>query len=107
MSAQSPAYPPYPPHRNSQSLDLNAPPAPPPKPNSQEVSRRGTPAGGQHIPPPLLPTETLGTYGTTEYASPGQQGRLREIVHAQDIQDPGDQWLPKILEDKSSVTLRI
>lgn len=108
MSSPTPAYPPYQSHRNSQSFDPNLPPAPPPKPSSQEVSRRSTPAGSQPLPlpPPPQLQEAFGTYGgSSEDPQPSQQARLREGVYAQQTQDPGEQWLPKILEDKSSVKL--
>ncbi len=108
MSSPSPAYPPYQSHRNSQSFDPNLPPAPPPKPSSREVSRRSTPAGSQPLPPPPPPQsqEAFGTYGGGSNGPQlPQQARLLEGVYAQPTQDPGEQWLPKILEDKSSVTL--
>ena len=108
MSAPSPAYPPYQPHRNSQSFDPNAPPAPPPKPSSQEVSRRSTPAGNQALipPPPPQQREQFGIHGGVSDGSQfAQQARMREATYAQQSQDPGEHWLPKILEDKSSVTL--
>jgi hypothetical protein len=108
MSSPSPAYPPYQPHRNSQSFDPNAPPAPPPKPSSQEVSRRSTPAGSQSLlpPPPAQQQEPFGTHGGgSGDLQLAQQARMREATYAQHSQDPGEQWFPKILEDKSSVTL--
>ncbi|TVY20545.1 hypothetical protein LARI1_G001588 [Lachnellula arida] len=103
------AYPPYQPHRNSQSFDPNAPPAPPPKPSSQEVSRRSTPAGSQSLPPPPPPQpEGFGTYGASDDPRSFQQARFSssEVLYAEQIQDPGERWLPKILEDKTFVTLR-
>jgi hypothetical protein len=102
-----PAYPTYQPHQNSQSFDPNTPPAPPPKPSSQEVSRRSTPAGSPLPPPPQPSREGFGTYddGGADTPQSSEQGRLREIAYAQQVEDPGEQWLPKILEDKSSVTL--
>jgi len=108
MSSPSPAYPSYQPVRNSQSFDPNAPPAPPPKPSGQEVSRRSTPAGSQPVvPPPPSQQQQQDQFGTR--ASDGlqhvQQARMGEAAYAQHSQDPGDQWLPRILEDKSSVTL--
>lgn len=107
----SPAYARYSSHRNSQSFDPNTPPAPPPKPSSQEVSRRNTPAGTQPWPPPPHPQqqETFGTSGGTPKDQQSmQQARFPEGAHAQQqLQDPGEQWLPKILEDKSSVTLLV
>jgi len=112
MSSSS-AFPPYQPHRNSQSFDPNAPPAPPPKPGSQEVSRRGTPAGTQPLPPPPPPLppqqDNFGTYGHgLEDRQSTQQGRLStEVTKVDQIQDPGDQWLPKILENKTLVFFRL
>ncbi|CZS90875.1 hypothetical protein WAI453_003917 [Rhynchosporium graminicola] len=109
MSSPSPAYPAYQTHRNSQSFDSNLPPAPPPKPSSQEVSRRGTPAGSQPLPPPPPPPpqtqtqiqEALGAYrANSEDLQTSQQARFRERQYAQQTQDPGEEWLPKILEDK-------
>ena len=93
--------PPYS-HRNSQSFTPNMPPAPPPKPQNGETSsssRRSTPAGnGPPLPPPP-PDTTTGSY----IGDPrSQQDRA---AYAQQIPDPGAQWLPKILEDKSCVTL--
>jgi hypothetical protein len=108
MSASSPAYPPYQPHRNSQSFDPNTPPAPPPKPSSQEVSRRSTPAGSQSLipPPPAQQQDSFRTHeGGSEDPQFTQQARMREAAYAQHTQDPGEQWLPKILEDKSYVML--
>ncbi len=108
MSSPSPAYAPYQPNRSSQSFDPNAPPAPPPKPSSQEVSRRSTPAGTQSLipPPPAQKEEPFGTLGGVfEDPQLPQQARMREAAYAQHSQDPGEQWLPKILEDKSYVML--
>ncbi|EPE26874.1 Endosomal sorting complex assembly [Glarea lozoyensis ATCC 20868] len=104
--SSSPAFPSYQPHRHSQSYAPNGPPAPPPKPNSQEVSRRSTPAGSQPLPPPPLPPQqaNFGTYGRglEDPQSSSQQGRFNtEVTNIDQIPDPGDQWLPKILEDKS------
>lgn len=106
MSSPSPAYPSYQSHRNSQSFDPNTPPAPPPKPSSQEVSRRSTPAGTQPLPPPPPPhqQEAIGSYdGQYDDRQSIQQGQV--AAAAQNIQDPGEQWLPKILEDKSKQDL--
>lgn len=104
MSSPSSAYPSYQSHRNSQSFDPNTPPAPPPKPGSQEVSRRSTPAGSQPLPPPPPhQQEVAGSYGGSyENPQPIQQAQMSAI---QSAQDPGEQWLPKILEDKSKQDL--
>ncbi|KAL8371022.1 hypothetical protein RB595_001056 [Gaeumannomyces hyphopodioides] len=72
----------------------SAPPVLPPKPGSHEASRMGTPAASQSPRPPPFPD---------------QQGGLPEAtsgVQPQQIpDDPGDQWLPKMLEDKSKQDL--
>lgn len=99
MSSSPSTYPTssYTPHRNSQSysgIDPDAPPPPPPKPNSRDVSRQGTPAGtgNQSFPRP----------GESSVQYEGRQGTVSR-EQPQQIQDPGDQWLPKILMDKSYV----
>ncbi|ESZ91347.1 hypothetical protein SBOR_8255 [Sclerotinia borealis F-4128] len=88
------------PHRNSQSysgIDPNAPPPPPPKPNSQDVSRQGTPAGTGNQSFPRSGEKTSMQYEERHDDSPREQ--------PQQIQDPGDQWLPKMLKDKSKQDL--
>ncbi|TVY48287.1 hypothetical protein LOCC1_G001444, partial [Lachnellula occidentalis] len=107
MSSPSTAYPPYQPNRNSQVFDPNAPPAPPPKPSSQEISRRSTPAGGQPLPPPPPQPEGFGTYGASDDPRSLQQARFSssEVLYADQIRDPGERWLPKILEDKTKQNL--
>jgi hypothetical protein len=87
-------------HRMSQSFDPNIPPAPPPKPSSQEVSRQSTPAAGLSLPAPPLDGQRAyspATAGQQYY----DQASMRDA--AQIPQDPGDRWLPKLLEDKSCV----
>jgi len=96
--------PSYAPHGISQSFDPNIPPAPPPKPGSQEVSRQGTPAAGQALPPP--PPDAERSYMQDSESHPHQEDRrIRDEARAQKIQDPSDRWLPKILEDKSKQDL--
>lgn len=88
--------PSYASHRMSQQFDLNTPPLPPPKPNSQEVSRQGTPASaGQH----LLPLETPRVFEQSPQSSE------QAAAQAWSSQDPGPKWLPKILENKSYVCI--
>lgn len=103
MSFSSPAYPSYQSHPNSLESDPNLPPAPPPKPGSQEVSRHNTPAGSQPLPPPPQTKEAFTSGGGTSDASL-QHPRARDGVYSHQMGDPGDNWLPKVLEDKSSVT---
>ena len=86
--------------RNSQHFDPNTPP-PPPKPNSQDLSRRSTPAGSYApLPPPKQDTFGASNPAVND-AQYLQHTRLQDAAHAEHIQDPGEQWLPKILEDKS------
>jgi hypothetical protein len=59
-----------------------------------------TPAGGTAPPPPPLPEAitagliAAGTPAGAEYYDP-------QSSQQQEMADPGDQWLPKFLEDKS------
>lgn len=100
------AYPPpndlpsYADHRASGSFDPNVPPRPPPKPRSEDVSRQSTPVLSQfpHQPSPLGAKPSPPTPERSLYAEQvGPQGA------PQAIPDPGPNWLPKILEDKSYV----
>lgn len=99
-------YPPYQGNiaRNS-FYDSNAPPAPPPKPNSQEASRRGTPAGGTPFPPSGPPgadnynTERTGTQDFSNV----QRANTPAAPQREVIQDPGENWLPEALKDVSFV----
>jgi hypothetical protein len=91
-------FPPYAAHRLSYSFDPNLPPAPPPKPSSQEVSRQGTPAANQSLPPPPL-GEQRGYTQVAESQQDEEQARVRDA--AERLQDPGDRWLPRLLQDKS------
>ncbi|KAI0197718.1 hypothetical protein F4808DRAFT_288013 [Astrocystis sublimbata] len=92
------------------------PPVPPPKPNSHDVSRLGTPAGNSPRPQPPLPDNARGggpegmTVSGTSSISNGSIDASGLILapagHVQEpIPDPGDAWLPKILEDKSKQDL--
>jgi hypothetical protein len=92
--------PPYAGHRLSYSYDPNMPPAPPPKPNSQEVSRQSTPATSQSLPLP-----TTGEQRGYIQAPDGRRDQEQAGMHeaAERSQDPGDRWLPKLLQDKSYV----
>ncbi|KAI1824245.1 hypothetical protein F4861DRAFT_539267 [Xylaria intraflava] len=96
------------------------PPIPPPKPNSHDVSRLGTPSTNSPRPPPPIPdgaysgglesmeSNNGGMPMTTDAsglipAPPAPGGPTRE--QQEPIPDPGDRWLPKILEDKSKQDL--
>ena len=93
--------PPYAAHRLSYSFDPNLPPAPPPKPSSQEVSRQGTPAVSQSLPAPPLGEHRGHNQVAEVQQDEEQQVRMRDA--AKRIQDPGDRWLPRLLQDKSYV----
>ncbi|KAI8629090.1 hypothetical protein F5Y19DRAFT_89441 [Xylariaceae sp. FL1651] len=96
------------------------PPIPPPKPSSHDVSRLGTPAGNSPRPPPPVPDngyssglESLGnTSGrpfTTDASglipAPTMALGASTRQQQQPIPDPGETWLPRILEDKSKQDL--
>ena len=73
------------------AFHASTPPAPPPKPGSHETSRRGTPFGPPQPPPP-----------------PGADdddvaGALPPFPQADAGPDPGEGWLPGLLQDKSCV----
>ncbi|CAK7220848.1 hypothetical protein SCUCBS95973_004295 [Sporothrix curviconia] len=73
-----------------------AAPIPPPKPGSHDASRRSTPVTTQSPrQPPLPPTPTT----LPEAAA------YAHVTAPPNIADPGDAWLPKILEDKSKQDL--
>ncbi|KXX75430.1 Vacuolar protein sorting-associated protein 37C [Madurella mycetomatis] len=75
-----------------------APPAPPPKPlGSHDVSRMSTPASAQLPRPPPLPEAIA-----SELAAVAAEGHT---MPTQSIPDPGDQWLPMFLQDKSKQDL--
>jgi hypothetical protein len=67
----------------------STPPVPPPKPGSHDASGINTPTTAGY-PPPVTTSE--GRQLPSAVAPPPNQ-----------IPDPGDQWLPQILQDKSYV----
>ncbi|KAK0754040.1 hypothetical protein B0T18DRAFT_424482 [Schizothecium vesticola] len=75
----------------------HTPPPPPPKP----ASRMSTPSDNIQParPPPPLPAETTG--------DPAAHADYRQQNQQAIIPDPGDTWLPKILEDKSKQDLTV
>lgn len=77
------------------------PPVPPPKSgSSHEASRIGTPSGvlSQTQSPRPAPVPNSAADSTLPEAASSLQ-----VARPEPIEDPGDQWLPKILEDKSWV----
>lgn len=81
------------------------PPVPPPKPGSHETSRMGTPSTSQSPRPPPIPDYSRPQNLPEAVAAGGarpQAGQQQQQVEP----DPGDQWLPRFLEDKSWVTSR-
>lgn len=91
--------------QSPRSMYAHTPPAPPPKPpgNHHDASRISTPAGAGHVPrPPPLPEAVSAGLGRGSGAPPSSA----EYNAAQSLEmaDPGDQWLPKFLEDKSCVS---
>ncbi|KAK7940804.1 uncharacterized protein PG986_013191 [Apiospora aurea] len=82
------------------------PPIPPPKPSSHEASRLGTPATTQSPRPPPIPDSGKdGNRRSMVTDSAGLIPAARQIQPPEEIPDPGEQWLPRILEDKSKQDL--
>ncbi|KAM3561714.1 hypothetical protein MY1884_002249 [Beauveria asiatica] len=92
------------------------PPAPPPKPGSHETSRMATPSGAgssSSVPPPPPPPPGYGNYGANEplqlqhvqaadaEAGVQQQQQQQQLDVPQPMPDPGENWLPEMLQDKS------
>src|SRR5438045_7134147 len=98
------------------------PPAPPPKPNSQDISRQGTPASGHDPSPPPPPLSEQKAEAHVQQQQ--QQQHQHQHQHQQQdeeeeeeekeevrgsaagndterVRDPGDRWLPKLLQDKT------
>jgi len=74
----------------------HTPPAPPPKP----ASRMSTPSGAHSPrPAPLPETRSVGEFDAALSAR-GQPLAARH-QQAQTAVDPGEQWLPRFLQDKS------
>lgn len=84
----------------------HTPPAPPPKPGNHDTSGMSTPVlvgPSSHTPRPPPPLPEAVTAGGLHSADVGAAASNGALVQAQDIPDPGDQWLPKFLQDKSYV----
>ncbi|KAH8675284.1 hypothetical protein BX600DRAFT_507534 [Xylariales sp. PMI_506] len=95
------------------------PPVPPPKPIGQEASRLGIVSASQSPRPgSLSDSATNGTDGTGRGLPTESSGLILAPARPNsqypqqtpapppaDIPDPGDQWLPKFLEDKSKQDL--
>ncbi|KAI5462991.1 hypothetical protein BGZ63DRAFT_353115 [Mariannaea sp. PMI_226] len=80
------------------------PPVLPPKPGSHETSRLATPKSADfHYPPPPPPPQQQLADGDRLAGANRNSGFVADVPEA--IPDPGDQWLPKILEDKSTQDL--
>ncbi|KAH0498758.1 hypothetical protein TgHK011_005996 [Trichoderma gracile] len=89
------------------------PPILPPKPSSQEPSRIGTPTSGAPPPPPSSLSEAGQQYRSSVLSSsaaaaagatpplPPPPPSFPSTTRAAEIPDPGDQWLPQVVQDKS------
>ncbi|ETS01697.1 hypothetical protein M419DRAFT_51316, partial [Trichoderma reesei RUT C-30] len=92
------------------------PPILPPKPSSQEPSRIGTPTSGAPPPPPSSLSEAGQQYRASVLSSaaagagaaaaatpplPPPPPPVSSTTRAAEIPDPGDQWLPQVVQDKS------
>lgn len=85
-----------------EDLYASTPPAPPPKPGSHEVSRLNTPSTIPS-PRPVPPIPDQRQHSDLPEAAGLAAAQRAQIARPQTIPDPGDQWLPKFLEDKSCV----
>lgn len=84
-----------------EAIYSNTPPAPPPKPGSHDVSRMSTPINTQSPGPSPHPDQQQHSDLPEPAGVPVSQ--QAQATRPQAIQDPGDQWLPQFLEDKSCV----
>ncbi|GKT82836.1 hypothetical protein CT0861_05523 [Colletotrichum tofieldiae] len=89
-------------------MDVASPPVLPPKPSSHETSRIGTPTTS-NSPRPSTGTGT-GTGPDVNSAGggrmhPAHQPAGLEFAQPEPVSDPGDQWLPNVLQDKSKQDL--
>lgn len=82
-----------------EDLYASTPPAPPPKPGSHEVSALNTPVTSQS-PRPQPPLPDQQQHSDLPEAAGLTGAQRAQISRPQDIPDPGDQWLPRFLEDK-------
>lgn len=76
-----------------------APPPPPPKPSSHDASRLSTPAAVQSLRPPPVPD--YGSEASESRASATDPAGLIPATSYEEQPDPGEQWLPQFVEDKS------
>ncbi|RKF57591.1 putative endosomal sorting complex assembly [Erysiphe neolycopersici] len=82
------------------------PPPPPPKPGAQETSFTNASLESQSNTPTSDQELSLNqTRVTHAHSQPAEYGRHQGIVHPPQNQDPGERWLPKMLEDKSKQQL--
>ncbi|KAG6362995.1 hypothetical protein INS49_008090 [Diaporthe citri] len=86
-----------------EAIYSNTPPAPPPKPGSHDVSRMSTPINTQSPGPSPLPDQQQHSDLPEPAGVPVSQ--QAQVARPQTIPDPGDQWLPQFLEDKSKQDL--
>jgi hypothetical protein len=81
-------------------------PVPPPKPIEQESSRQGTPASlqglsAQYPPPPPPPPHASDRPADARVHHMGTEGPAAAGTTRASVEDPGDRWLPKLLQDKT------
>ncbi|CAN8099521.1 unnamed protein product [Discula destructiva] len=86
-----------------EDLYASTPPAPPPKPGSHEVSALNTPITSQSPRPPPVPDQQQ--HSDLPEAAGLTAAQQAQISRPQAIPDPGDQWLPRFLEDKQKQDL--
>jgi len=87
-------------------MDVVPPPVPPPKPGSHETSRIGTPITSNSPRPSTgagVGPDANSASGGRVY--PAYQPTGLEFARPEPVPDPGDQWLPRVLQDKSKQDL--
>ncbi|KAJ4394308.1 hypothetical protein N0V93_003525 [Gnomoniopsis smithogilvyi] len=87
-----------------EELYASTPPAPPPKPGSHEVSAINTPITSQS-PRPAPPVPDQQQHSDLPEAAGITTAQNAQIARPQAIPDPGEQWLPRFLEDKQKQDL--
>lgn len=90
-----------------EAIYSNTPPAPPPKPGSHDVSRMSTPINTQSPGPGPSPLPDQQQHSDLPEAAGVPVSQQAQVTRPQTVPDPGDQWLPQFLEDKSCVAPNI
>lgn len=85
---------------------ISTPPAPPPKTGSHETSRMQTPNTNLPPRPPPHPAGLEVYHGAEHDHQYGSENNSNENTSRNNIEDPGEGWLPEFLADKSYVAYK-